>query len=91
MQFHFDAHQEYQRQAVEAVTDLFEGQARIGLELSHMLTPTNVLAAVGNRLDLDDGRLLANLHAVQERNGLAPDDTLRYLPPAARPFGPTRR
>jgi type III restriction enzyme len=80
MQFRFDANQEYQVQAVEAVADLFEGQARVGLELGHLLTQSSALASVGNRLDLDDGALLANLRAIQERSGLPLDDTLRVLP-----------
>ncbi len=37
------------------------------------------LAAVANRLNLDDSTLLANLQAVQRRNRIAPDEELRVI------------
>lgn len=85
MQFRFDANQEYQVEAVAAVADLFEGQPRIELDLSHVLTRTQSLAAIANRLDLDDAALLANLRAVQERNGIPLDDALQPLAGTAIP------
>jgi type III restriction enzyme len=52
MKFTFDANQEYQITAIEAIADLFTGQPRIVLdELSSM---EDVLAAVSNRLDIPD-------------------------------------
>ena len=38
-----------------------------------------VYGPVSNRLDLDDERLLANLHSVQARNGLSNDSQLEQI------------
>ena len=38
-----------------------------------------VFNSVANRLDLGDGQLLVNLHAVQQHNGLPPDAKLEYI------------
>jgi len=60
MQFRFDPDLTYQNQAIEAVARLFEGtqplEAGLGLTVE--------FGAVGNRLTIDDARLLANLQAV---------------------------
>ena len=77
MQFRFDAKQEYQVRAIEAVTDLFEGQPR--LETGMTLEPESGVAAVANRLDLDEAELLANLQAVQRRLILPEDEALQCL------------
>jgi len=77
MQFRFDANQEYQLRAIEAVVDLFEGQPR--LETGMTLEVEGGVAAVANRLDLDEAALLANLHAVQRRLILPEDPALQYL------------
>ncbi len=79
MRFKFDANQEYQVQAVDAVKDLFTGQPRIAFDLKLELGRGSALAAVPNRLDLDEETLVANLRGVQERHGVRPDETLRYL------------
>ncbi|TDA65527.1 MAG: DEAD/DEAH box helicase [Clostridia bacterium] len=76
MQLKFDANQEYQIQAIEAVADLFDGQPRIEATLS---VASGTGFAVSNRLDLDDISLLENLRAVQRRNGIGPDDSLKYI------------
>jgi type III restriction enzyme len=70
MEFKFDANQDFQLQAIEAVTSLFAGQPRLETDLRF------ALAAVANRLDLSEAELLDNLHAVQERNGIALDPEL---------------
>ena len=77
MQFRFDAKQEYQVRAIEAVTDLFEGQPR--LETGMTLEPESGVAAVANRLDLDESTLLGNLQAVQHRLILPKDEVLQRL------------
>lgn len=77
MQFHFDANQDYQVAAIEAVTDLFEGQVAVGAEFQ--LRTGNDFAAVANRMDLDGATLLANLRAVQTRNGITPDGQLECI------------
>jgi type III restriction enzyme len=83
MEFKFDAHQKYQRDAIMAIIDLFEGQLKDS-SLLHT-TLTSVLAdsgaqaaldmvsevgAVGNNLLLDHSTILQNLQVVQDRNGL---------------------
>ncbi len=76
MEIQFVADQEYQLEAIGAVADLFDGQARHENALSFAL---GGLAAVPNRLDLTLAQLLANLRAVQERNGPAPDAALEEI------------
>jgi len=77
MQFRFDAKQEFQLRAIEAVVDLFNGQPR--LETGMTLEFESGVAAVANRLDLDEAALLANLHAVQRRLILPEDAALQCL------------
>ncbi len=73
MEFKFDAQQDYQRQAISAITDVFEGQPYIEGVLEFALGST---PAISNRLDLDEETLLANLQKVQQTNGVAPDKDL---------------
>ena len=77
MQFRFDANQEYQLRAVEAVADLFDGQSR--LETGMTLDDESGVAAVANRLDLDEAALLAHLREVQRGQTLPEDDGLQCL------------
>ena len=76
MKFKFDANQEYQVHAIEAITDFFNGQARFsgGIEFTQ-----DGLAAVSNRLDLDENNLLENLRDVRMRNGMTLDSVLQYI------------
>jgi len=78
MEFKFDANQEYQIKAIEAVADLFDGQGFMSAQLSFG-EGTLSLSAIPNRLDLEETQLLANLRAVQRRNGIQPDGDLRRL------------
>lgn len=80
MKLHFDSNQTYQREAIAAVVDLFAGQpAAVGtFEWQPDLQQPELLDCLGvaNGLSLSEDRLLANLRAVQQRNGLAPAATL---------------
>src|SRR5688500_10081806 len=76
MRFKFDANQEYQLTAIQAVADLFDGQVAWGPQITFQLGQQSSLAAVPNRLDLDEPALLSNLGAVQSRNRIAPDTDL---------------
>jgi type III restriction enzyme len=67
MQLKFEANQEYQLAAIDAVADLFEGQAKLNREMNFSLGHT-AFAAIANRLDLDEGTLLANLQQIQARS-----------------------
>ncbi len=77
MEFKFDGNQDFQLNAISAITDLFEGQPLIeaGLDLV-----TGGIPVVSNRLDLDNNTLLSNLRSVQKTNGLAIDDALKLSP-----------
>ncbi len=77
MQFKFDANQEYQVRAIEAVANLLEGQPRIEGAVSFALGAG--LAAVPNRLDLDESTLLKNLQNVQLQNGIETDRGLARI------------
>jgi type III restriction enzyme len=78
MQLKFDANQQYQLDAIQAVTDLFDGQPRVETELRFSLGAAGS-AAVPNRLEMPEADLLANLNLVQERNGISPDKSLEYI------------
>ena len=75
VEFIFDANQDFQLQAIEAVTSLFAGQPRIETDL-HFTLGHSSFAAVANRLDLSEAKLLDNLHSIQQQNGIAPDAEL---------------
>ena len=78
MEFKFDASQDFQLQAIEAVVGLLEGQPRVEAEL-RFAAGQSFFAAVPNRLDLTEAELLANLQAVQEQSGIRPDAELKCL------------
>ena len=73
MKLSFESNLEYQRDAIQSVVSLFEGQARrdsgfrYGLEEDGVL---NMIDGIGNRLSLSEDQVLANLRKVQGRNGL---------------------
>lgn len=77
MRFKFDANQEFQVAAIEAVTGVLDGQPRIEANLAFGLG--GGFAAIPNRLDLDEPTLLENLRKMQAQNGIAPDDELRCI------------
>ena len=83
MKLHFEPDLDYQLQAIEAVCGLFHGQETCRTEFTvtrdaaagQMALLENDLG-IGNRLTLLDEELLANLHAIQLRHGLAPSASL---------------
>ena len=83
MKLHFEPNLDYQIQAIEAVCDLFHGQETCRTEFTvtrdaasgQMSLFENDLG-IGNRLNLLDDELLANLHAIQLRHGLPPSPSL---------------
>lgn len=89
MEFKFDAYQGYQREAIAAVVDLFDGQpfdaASLEVKFRTQLLDVGAQAsldlvdevgAVGNNLLLDHNSILHNLQVVQDRNGLEVADEL---------------
>ena len=85
MKLHFEPNLDYQLKAIEAVCGLFYGQETCRTEFtvtrdsadtqSRLPFAENDLG-IGNRLTLLDDELLANLHAIQLRYGLAPSPSL---------------
>ncbi len=85
MKLHFEPNLDYQHAAIEAVCDLFRGQETCRTEFTvtrdaadtqmRMVFAENDLG-IGNRLQLLDDELLANLGGIQLRNGLRPSASL---------------
>ncbi len=85
MKFHFEPDLPFQRAAIEAVCDLFRGQetcrteftvTRDGIAAQQTLTFAQSDLGIGNRLQLLDDEIVANLHDIQIRNGLRPSPSL---------------
>ncbi len=85
MKLHFEPNLDYQLQAIESVCDLFRGQetcrteftvTRDGADAQQRMSFAENELGIGNRLTLLDDELLANLHAIQLRNGLPPSASL---------------
>ena len=85
MKLHFEPDLDYQLQAIEAVCDLFRGQEICRTEFTVTRDPADSQMrlgfaqtdlGLGNRLTLLDDELLANLRAIQLRNGIAPSESL---------------
>ena len=85
MKLHFEPNLDYQHTAIESVCDLFRGQEICRTEFT--VTRDAVAAqqtmafaqsdlGIGNRLQLLDDELLANLGDIQIRNGLRPSASL---------------
>jgi type III restriction enzyme len=85
MKLHFEPDLDFQRQAIEAVCDLFRGQETCRTEFTvtrdalggqQALEYAQNELGIGNRLRLMDEQVLANLTNIQLRNGLAPSSAL---------------
>lgn len=76
MKFKFDANQDFQIEAVNAITDVFEGQPRRQsvvvnvptISLSGQLPLQEAFGIYPNELTLSDEEVIENVHKVQERN-----------------------
>lgn len=81
MKIQFDSTQDYQKTAVQAVVDIFEGQplAKGDFEISFVREGESIVFSekgIGNNLVLKDEQLLQNVRAIQERNGITKSDAL---------------
>lgn len=85
MKFHFEPDLEFQRRAIEAVSDLFRGQEICRTEFTVTRDNMGPQASmdfaegglgVGNALTLSDDAQLKNLQDIQLRNGLTPSGAL---------------
>jgi type III restriction enzyme len=85
MKLHFEPDLDYQDAAIKSVCDLFRGQeicrteftvTRDTADQQQRMTFAENDLGIGNRLTLLDDELLANLHVIQLRHGLAPSASL---------------
>ncbi|MDP2992188.1 MAG: DEAD/DEAH box helicase family protein, partial [Deltaproteobacteria bacterium] len=75
MKLHFDSNQEYQIEAIRAVTDIFEGQPLSGGDFEFSLTATGALLSengVGNKLTLTEEQIWENVKRIQQHLTPAP-------------------
>lgn len=74
LKIQFDANQAYQRQPVQSVLDLFQGQplnsGRKGMHWEMGFGGQLSELGFGNQCDLSEERILSNVQNVQKRNGL---------------------
>jgi type III restriction enzyme len=71
MKLHFDSNQEYQLDAIKAITDIFEGQPLSGGDFEFAVSSAGVLLSengLGNRLTLSEEQILENVKSIQQRN-----------------------
>lgn len=79
MKLQFDPNQNYQKQAISAVVDLFEGQPLSSSDLDFTFTDSSLnlsVDGVGNEIALTDEQILKNLQEVQQRNDIPPSEEL---------------
>ncbi|HVN96343.1 MAG TPA: DEAD/DEAH box helicase family protein [Syntrophorhabdaceae bacterium] len=85
MKLHFDPNLDFQKQAIDAVCDLFRGQETCRTEFTVTHGPTDPQMrfafarydlGIGNRLALFEDEILKNLNDIQLRNGLMPSTSL---------------
>ena len=78
MKLHFDSNQEYQIEAIRAVTDIFEGQPLSGGDFEFSFTESGALLSengVGNRLTLTKEQIWDNVRRVQQHNEIKNGNT----------------
>ena len=68
MQFEFDANQDYQRDAIDAAVQLFEGQIPVPTTLQ--FSGESNFSTIPNRLDLDPDQISDRLKEIQAANGI---------------------
>jgi type III restriction enzyme len=78
MKLHFDGNQQYQWDAVHAITDLFEGQPLAGGNFEFIQSFGAVKYnenGFGNHLSLTEDQILQNVQIIQEKNNIKNDNT----------------
>lgn len=86
MKIKYDSQQPFQLQAIQAITDVFEGQPHDNEAFSTALQAQTVrgaqaglfseIGAVGNNLLLDEEAILENVRVIQNENGIDPSAKL---------------
>ncbi|MBU1298039.1 MAG: DEAD/DEAH box helicase family protein, partial [Bacteroidetes bacterium] len=84
MKLHFDSKQEFQLEAISAITGIFKGQQLSSGDFEFSVNETGALLTengFGNKLTLTEEQILENVKSIQQRNGLKVDDGLKYMKP----------
>lgn len=71
MKLHFDSNQQYQWDAINSITDIFEGQPLSSGDFEFTQTATGALLSengFGNNLTLSAEQILENVKSIQQRN-----------------------
>ncbi|HBF2805543.1 TPA: DEAD/DEAH box helicase family protein [Clostridioides difficile] len=76
MKLQFDAHLEYQEQAISSIVDIFKGQEQSQLDftISYSSGQCGIFDSkngVGNSLEISNKEILENIRNIQLRNGIA--------------------
>jgi len=83
MKLQFDAHQDYQLEAIHAVVALFRGQpdaSQTAVAFDDALSSLALTqSGIANRRVIDDARWLDNLHAVQDKQGIERSEKLERM------------
>jgi len=75
MKLHFDSKQEYQLDAIKAITDIFEGQPLNAGDFEFSIKQNGSLHTengFGNQLSLTEDQVWENVKTIQERNEIPP-------------------
>ena len=84
MKLRFDPSLQYQQDAINAVVNVFDGQpfVRAGAMAIQSLQVDGLVQTelgMGNRLALEEGEILTNVHVIQEGNGIEKVDALQGM------------
>lgn len=82
MKLKFDANQPFQKEAIQSVIGLFEGQPKSDGAFEYTLyekNSLNLIAGVANKCLLSEDQLLKNLQVIQSANNIAQSEKLEGL------------
>lgn len=68
MKFKFDANQDFQLKAVNAIVDVFEGQEKESAD--KVIAGDSLLGIYPNHLNLSEDEILKNIQTIQKQNGI---------------------
>jgi type III restriction enzyme len=66
MKFQFDANQDFQKEAINAIVDIFEGQEKPSAD--KVIAGSGLLGIYPNYLSLSRDEIFTNVHKIQDRN-----------------------
>ncbi len=82
MKLHFDSKQEFQLEAVKAVSDIFEGQPLSSGDFEFSASQNGAFFSengFGNKLDLTEEQILQNVNVIQKSNNIEVSEYLQLL------------